>query len=182
MRLRIFKSAAVILLSASAWTGSLFGQSKPQCTVGDEDVPWSFPACALTTQHGEQYVSPKYLKGSEFNAYGLTWVHLVPGGNVYVNRKGRIVVHDVSTMDNGADFFHRGLVRLERGGKYGFADSKGRIIVPIRYEGASNSEEDGPQVCVGCRTELIGEHGEFKRGQWFNVDARGLLHEISGLK
>lgn len=175
---RVFRTAVVMLMSASAWTGSLVGQSNQQCTVGDEDIPWSFPACALTEGHGEQYVSPKYLKGCEFNAYGLTWIHLVPGGYVYVNRKGRIVIRDVSMMDNGADWFHRGLVRLERGGKYGFADPKGHLIVPIRYDGASNTEEDGPRVCVGCKVERLGEHGVFKGGQWFDVDAGGRLREV----
>jgi hypothetical protein len=177
---RVFRIVAIMLAWSIACTGSLLGQSKPQCTIGPEDVPWSFPACALTEAHGEQYVSPKYLKDLEFNGYGLTWIHLVPGGYVYVDRKGRVVIRDVSMMDNGADWFHRGLVRLERGGKYGFADSEGRVIVPIRYDGASNTDEDGPRVCVGCRVERQGEHGVFKGGQWFNVDPHGRLREASG--
>jgi hypothetical protein len=176
----ISRTIALMMVSVSSWTGSLLAQSSSHCTVGDEDVPWSFPACALESRHGEQYVAPKYLKGSEFNADGLTWVRVVPGGFVYVNRKGRIIVRDVSMMDNGADWFHRGVVRLERGGKYGFADSKGRIVVPIQYDCASNSEENGPSVCVGCRIERVGEYGMCKGGQWFNVDPRGRLHEVPG--
>lgn len=176
---KIFRIAVVILTWVISWTGNLNGLSKPQCTVGDEDVPSSFPICALTKAHGEQYIPPKYLKDCEFNAYGLTWIRIVPGGYVYVDRKGRIVVHDVSMMDNGADWFHRGVVRLERGGKYGFADSTGRVIVPILYDGASNTDQDGPRVCVGCRVERVGEYGVFKGGQWFKVDARGRIRKAT---
>lgn len=174
---RVFRIAAVMLIWAIVWTEGIEGQSKPQCMVSNEDIPLSFPACALTKAHGEQYISPKYLKDCEFNTYGLTWVHLRPGGYVYVNRKGRIVVRDVSMMDDGADWFHRGVVRLERGGKYRFADFHGRVIVPIRYDGASNTDQDGPRVCIGCRVERVGEYGVFKGGQWFNVDARGRVRK-----
>jgi len=170
----------VLLAAASAWSGNAFGQSNPSCTVDGEDIPWQFQACALTERHGEPCVPLKYLNNLEFNAYGLTWLHLVPGGYVYVNRNGRIVVRDVSMMDNGADWFHRGLVRLERDGKYGFADWKGRIVIPIRYDGADNTDEEGPKVCVGCRVERSGEYGAFVGGQWFSVDAHRHLHKTSG--
>lgn len=177
---RVLQTAAIMLMSVCVCPEGLVGQSNPQCTIDQETIPWQFPACAVTEKHGGQFVPPRYLKDCEFNAYGLTWIHLDLDGYVYVNRKGRIVVRDVSRMDNGADWFHHGLVRLERSGKYGFADWKGRVIVPLRYDGAINSEEAGPRVCSGCTIERLGEYGLFKGGQWFDVDARGQLHKIAG--
>lgn len=170
-----------MVVVASAWAGSLLAQPSAPCAVDDDDIPWQVPDCALIERQGEQYLAAKYLTSRrlEFNAYDLAWFHLHSGGYVYINRTGRIVISDVAIMDNGAEAFHHGLVRLERGGRYGFADRNGRIVVPIRYGGASNSDDEGPRVCVGCRLERKGEYGFFTKGQWFSVDAGGRLHKLS---
>lgn len=165
-----------IVVLAYGWAGSLFAQSIPRCVVDDEVSEWRFPSCALITRQGAQYVPSNYLKDATFNEYGLLGLGLDLGGRVYVNREGRIVIRYVALMDNEADPFHHGLVRLERAGKYGFADPKGRIVVPIRYDGALNSDEEGPRVCAGCRVEQDGEYHYFAGGHWFDVDAGGRLH------
>jgi hypothetical protein len=82
-------------------------------------------------------------------------------------------------MDSGTDVFHRELVRLEHDRKYGFADRRGRIVIPVRYDGALNSDEEGPKVCVGCRMEKSGEYGLFTGGHWFSADGRGHLRAVS---
>ena len=168
------KAVLALVSVTSIGTAHLPAQPASNCKVGKEDVPWSFPACALRSAGGNQYLPTNYLKGLKFNEYDLTWVHVVPGDFVYVNRSGKIVVHDVSVMDNGADWFHHGLVRLERQGKFGFADSKGHIVVPIIYEGAGNGP-DGPSVCVGCNVVRVGEYNEFRGGYWFQVDVHGRM-------
>ncbi len=132
----------------------------------------------LVERGGEQYVSSEYLGCAEFNRYGLAWLDLSPGVFAYADRTGRIVIRDVAMMDNMADQFHHGVVRLKRGEKYGFADPTGRIVVPIRYDGAMNSDEYGPRVCAGCRVERDGEYSVFTGGRWFDVDIGGRLHEI----
>jgi hypothetical protein len=180
VRQRILQGLSVgtTLLAAAIWSVPAPAQPNSPCAVDSEDLPFHFPACALVQLHGEPHVPHKYLAGLEFNEYGLTWLQLFPGGYVYVNRNGRIVIRDVSQMDNGADWFHRGLVRLQRDAKYGFADWTGRIVVPIRYDGAGNDDQAGPSVCVGCKTVQEGEHSSFVGGTWFSVDSRGGLHEI----
>ena len=151
-------------------------QPEKTCAVTEEDFPFSFPACAMQQQHETQFVPLKFLRGADFNRYGLTWVRVVPGGYMYVNRKGRVIVRDISSMDNGADYFNHGMVRLERAGKYGYADFKGRIIVPIRYDGALNAANGRPLVCVGCKAKTTGEYSWFEGGHWFVVDPEGKLH------
>ena len=168
--------AIAVLVATTGWTGSVFAQSIPRCVVDDEVSEWRFPSCALIVRQGAQYIPSKYMRGALFNQYGLVGLGLDQGGRVYVNREGRIVIRYVALMDNGADPFHHGLVRLERSGKYGFADPKGRIVVPIRYDGAMNSDEYGPSICVGCKAEGDGEYHYFTGGQWFTLDSGGRLH------
>ena len=170
---RLFAIAAL----AMAGTGSLFAQPAPSCAADADAIPLFVPACALVERHGGQYVASRYLSRLDFNGLGLAWIRLIAGGFVYVDRTGRIVIRDVATMDNGADDFHRGLVRLQHGAQYGFADPTGRIVVPITYDGALNTDEDGPMVCVGCSLKQEGEHSLFTAGRWFTVDAAGRLRE-----
>jgi len=174
---RLFGVAVSMMVMAGVWAGSARARLSQSCRVDDEDIPLLVPACALIQRQGEQYLASKYLNSSrlDFNSHGLAWLHLVDSGFVYVNRTGRIVIRDVSMMDNGADEFHHGLVRLQRGEKYGFADPKGRIVIPVHYDGAMNTDEDGASVCVGCKVQQSGEHSFFTAGQWFAVDARGRL-------
>ena len=49
---------------------------------------------------------------------------------MYVSRKGKVVIWGVPVMDNGADSFHDGLVRIVRNGKYGFANRGGEVVIP----------------------------------------------------
>ena len=168
----------MIAAMASLWAGTLLAQPAPRCVVDAEAFPFFVPACVLVERHGEEYVTSKYLNRLDFDGEHLAWLRLLAGGFVYVDRTGRIVIRDVAMMDNGADDFHRGLVRLQRGAKFGFADPTGRIVVPIQYDGAINTDEDGPKVCVGCGLRQEGEHAVFTEGKWFTVDARGGLHAI----
>ena len=59
----------------------------------------------------------------------MGWQALLSFGRVYVDRSGRIVTRDVGFKDNAPDEFHHGLVRIERDGKWGYADPSGRIVV-----------------------------------------------------
>jgi hypothetical protein len=82
-------------------------------------------------------------------------------------------------MDNATDEFHHGVVRLERNGRWGYADSSGQIIVPMQYSCALNYKDQytdiGPLICNGCRSELHGEYKDCAKGQWFLVDGHGNL-------
>ncbi len=79
-------------------------------------------------------------------------------------------------MDNGADWFHDGLVRFVKGGKYGFANSKGQVVVPPVYDGAMNFEQGRAEVCKGCKSRCadpLCEYHLFAGGQWFRIDTKG---------
>lgn len=100
----------------------------------------------------------------------------LPTGWVYINRRGEVVVSDVAVMDNGANVFHHGLVRVTRDHRWGLADTRGRLVVPLEYDGMLDYQPGkGWQVCTGCRAASDGEHGWFEGGRWGWLDRHGRL-------
>jgi len=73
---------------------------------------------------------------------------------MYVSRTGRVVIIGVPSMDNGADTFHNGLVRVIRNKKYGFANRKGQIVIAAHYDGAMNFEQGKSKVCLAARGRI----------------------------
>jgi hypothetical protein len=134
------------------------------------------PACAVRSEHGRLRVMPSYAATLSFNRYGLTPVCLPQTCWSYINRRGWVIVRDVAVMDNGASDFHRGLVRVRRDNKWGLADTRGKLVVPLRYDGMFDYEsKTGWVACSGCREvgDKWGEHHWFEGGQWLRLNARG---------
>ena len=97
---------------------------------------------------------------------------------MYVDRRGFVIVMGVAAMDNGADSFHDGLVRVVRNGNYGFANRRGHLVVPPIYDGAMNFERGRAIVCKGCQNKCAGpecEHHSFVGGEWFQIDVKGTV-------
>lgn len=160
---------------------SLYGFASPQqgsrqtpCVVEDIDTP-RMPACVIQSHNGVLFIPRKYWMHPAFNRYGLSAFTIESFGRVYINRSGRIIIRNVGLMDNAPDEFHHGLVRVSRDEMWGYADASGRIVVPVKYSCAINSEDIGPLVCVGCRIEQQGEYHTCLDGHWFHADARGHL-------
>lgn len=144
------------------------------CVVADIDTS-TMPACVLHSSNGVLFIPKKYWMHPAFNRYGLSAFTIESFGRVYINRAGRIVIRDVALMDNGPDEFHHGLVRVNRDEMWGYADPSGRIVVPVKYSCALNSEDIGPLVCLGCHIEQAGEYKTCTHGHWFRTNASGHL-------
>jgi len=153
------------------------------CIVEDMDTAM-MPACVIQSRGAGLYIPRKYWMHPSFNRYGLAVFTIQSFGNVYINRNGRIVIRDVAWIDNGPDDFHHGVVRINRDGKWGFADPSGRMVVPAKYSCATNFRDQfqdyGPLVCVGCRMERRGEYESCLGGQWFHADSHGQLTPAHG--
>jgi hypothetical protein len=153
------------------------------CVVEDIDAPM-MPACVVQSRNGILYIPKKYWMHPSFNRYGLSAFIIESFGNVYIDRAGRIVIRDVASIDNGPDDFHHGLIRINRGGKWGYADPTGRIVVPVKYSCALNFRDQfqnvGPIICVGCRWEQQGEYHACLGGEWFRTDSEGHLTPAHG--
>jgi len=134
------------------------------------------PRCALETRGDQLYVASRFVrrlfndphqKMAATGAEGEGWI--------YIDRTGRVLVRNVATMDNGADSFHGGLVRVTRDGKWGLATARGRLAVPMEFDGMLDPHEGERRwaACKGCRTAGDGEHGWFEGGTWYWIDRKG---------
>jgi hypothetical protein len=132
--------------------------------------------CVKLSKKGQLFIASQYLRQLSFGKNGLAVVYSKEEGWMYVNRKGRVIISGVAAMDNGADVFQDGLVRFFQDKKWGFADEKGKVIVPAIYDGALNFENGLAKVCNGCRlscAEPECEHHLFTGGEWFYINTEG---------
>jgi hypothetical protein len=70
--------------------------------------------------------------------------------------------------DNGASYFHSGVVRVVRNRKYALATDKGSLATAL-YDGMNEFDEDvgGWKACNGCRLMKDREYSFFEGGKWF---------------
>ena len=136
------------------------------------------PDCLHKAANGELFVKQQILKQLQFDSYGLTVVRSATNGWMYVARTGKVVISGVPTMDNWADTFHDGLVRVVRNRKYGFANRAGELLILPAYDGAMNFENGTAKVCNGCMNKCIEqacEYHAFSGGEWFEINIKGTV-------
>jgi hypothetical protein len=134
------------------------------------------PRCALETRSGQLYVGQRFVQRLFSNTRQKMAAAGAEGeGWIYVDRAGRVLVRNVATMDNGADSFHGGLVRVTRDGKWGLATMRGRLAVPMEFDGILDPHEGERrwEACKGCRMAGDGEHNWFEGGTWYWIDLQG---------
>jgi len=81
-------------------------------------------------------------------------------------------------VDNWADSFHDGLVRVVRNEKYGFANRKGQFVISAKYDAAMNFENGKATVCNRCQSKYADhdcEHHVFAGGEWFQINTQGMV-------
>jgi hypothetical protein len=128
--------------------------------------------CIRQATDGNRFVSQQVLKLLRFDSYGLAPLLSAKEGWMYVSRTGRVVIAGVPTMDNWADSFHDGRVRVVRNRKYGFANRKGQIVISAKYDGAMNFEKGTAKVCSRCESKCVDhdcEYSFFAGGEWFQI-------------
>ena len=137
------------------------------------------PNCLRLLAGGDLFIAPHVVRQLHFDSYyGLAPVFSRVNGWMYVSRKGKAVVRDVPTVDNGPDLFHDGLVRVLSHQKYGFANRKGQLVIPLTYDGAINFDNGKAKVCKGCESKCSGadcERHVFAGGEWFQIDTQGTI-------
>jgi WG containing repeat len=134
--------------------------------------------CLQKASNGELSVKQQVLKRLRFDSHGLAVVRSATNGWMYVSHTGKVVISGVPTMDNSADTFHNGLVRVVRNGKYGFSNRTGQLVILPVYNGAMNFERGKATVCNGCTSKCVAlecEHHVFSGGEWFEIDMKGTV-------
>jgi len=136
------------------------------------------PGCLNRTAEGKLLVTQQVLKELHFDSYGLAAIRSAREGWMYVSHGGRVLISGVPTMDNWADSFHDGLVRVVRNNKYGFANRKGQVVISAIYDGAMNFEKGKAKVCNRCVSKCVDHNCEyhvFAGGEWFEIDTKGTV-------
>lgn len=65
-----------------------------------------------------------------------------------------------------------GMILITENGKYGFANSKGEIVIKPSYDCASSFYEGTAKVSNDC-SEGEDEHERWKMNTWFEIDKKG---------
>jgi hypothetical protein len=95
-------------------------------------------------------------------------------GIVGINRNEEILFN-VFVFDNGPDPLSDGLFRIVKNGKTGYANSKGKIIIPPEYDCAEPFYNGVARVGMGCKTQTNGEHAMWAGGRWFTINRQGKI-------
>jgi len=129
-------------------------------------------ACASRAAGGSLRIAPRHLRRLDFGSDGLATVFVEGPGWVYVRRDGAAL--EVPAFDNGPDAFSEGLVRIRRGGRFGFADRSFRTVIVPSFDFAWPFEKGRALVCIGCAPSATREeHAPVSGGSWGYVDSSG---------
>jgi hypothetical protein len=185
MRIASITIALLLIVATTAAKHDAYAQApKPQTTHGvvPTGTPCFFdfdrgevPNCLRESATGALSIAPEFVNDLAFDSHGLAAVRSAKEGWMYVSRSGKVVIKGVPVMDNGADSFHDGLVRIVRNGKYGFANRAGQVVIPTIYDGAMNFENGRAEVCKRCQISSEGEYHVFSGGDWFRINAKGAI-------
>jgi hypothetical protein len=165
----------LLVIFYALFAGSDINAEGRKCVLPAHDFK-EVSNCVKLDKKGHLVIAPQYVRQLSFGENGLAVVYSKEEGWMYVNRKGRVIISGVAAMDNGADVFHDGLVRFSKNNKWGFADVKGKVVVPAIYDGALNFEKGLAKVCNACRSECAGtdcEHHIFAGGEWVYINTKG---------
>lgn len=116
-------------------------------------------------------IPPRYIIALEFQPEGTAAVAAEDGWAI-IDSGGEVLLRPF-VVNNGPDNFSEGLARFVEGGKLGFFDRAGDVVISAQYDGARAFSEGLAAVCVGCRRKTAGEHGFWVGGRWGYVDRSG---------
>lgn len=111
---------------------------------------------------GEMVIPYLYSNASIEFSNGFAWVqHPNKRGWEIINSNGEIIGHG-DGFETVAPFTKEGLARVEQKGKWGFANSKGELVIPCEYDHAEDFtdglafvEQDGLYGLINPEGELV---------------------------
>ena len=133
----------------------------------EQDDRWGYK-----TRQGKVVIAPRYQIAGRFSN-GIAAV-CCDSGWAYIDATGRVVIRPLP-YDNGPDPFQEGVARFTAGGKVGFCDRRGRIVIPAKFDWAGQFSQGRAVVCEDCRPVQEGEHTLQKGGRWGYIDRTGAI-------
>lgn len=173
VRARIMKIFLTTLIGILILATAVFAEpTRSSCMYYDSQGFIERKDC-LEVQGKERFrVAAQHLKHIQFEGkYAV--IHSRDHGWMYINKKGNVIVQDVMSMDNGADYSKDGFVRYQREGKCGFADLSGSRTIRPQFDGCLPFEQGIARVCNDCRHERDGEYSGYAGGDSFCINTKG---------
>ncbi len=144
----------------------------------------NLPPCAVETRNGRVFIVKEVAeilftrpsitaRRVKVEGRSLACVFVPGTGWSYIDRSGQVIVKNVAFFDNGGSPFHNGLVRVKRDEKWGLANAKGLLVVPLEFDGILEFNSGRWLACKGCKTQRAGEYSFFTGGSWFAIDQHG---------
>lgn len=95
-------------------------------------------------------------------------------GIVGINRNGEIMFDAFVFGDFQIDQPSEGMFRVKRNGKIGFANLRGKVVIPCKYECAEPFLNGKAKVALNClySKDDIG-HVKTESNEWFYIDKKG---------
>ncbi len=122
---------------------------------------------------GRVVIPARYQIAGEFSRYGIAPVADESGWQ-YIDVAGRTVVRPF-LVDNGPDDFQEGLARFQEGGRFGYFDERGRIVIQPQFDFAASFCGGRAAFCFGCVKTMDGEHSRYTGGKWGFIDREGRM-------
>jgi hypothetical protein len=124
-------------------------------------------------ERGGAVIAARYIMAMPFSRHGLAAV-VDDSGWVYINRQGKKLIRPY-VFDNGPDYFCEGLARYVSGGRIGFFDESGRIVIPAKFQFAAPFSGGFSAFCERCVPVREGEHTRQQGGKWGYLDKKGAI-------
>lgn len=124
--------------------------------------------------NGEVALPATFYIAQDFNVCGVAVV-LDADGWRYIDKSGQTLVRPM-IFDNGPDDFQEGLARYIDGGKYGYFDQCGKIVIPAQYDFALPFDGGKGRAgfdCIFPLADPAGEHRSYECKRWVDVPADG---------
>ncbi|OWY22002.1 WG repeat-containing protein [Sphingobacteriales bacterium UPWRP_1] len=93
-------------------------------------------------------------------------------GFLGINKKGQ-TLFEVLAYDNGPDYPQNGLFRITRNGKIGYANLRGKEVIPPQFDCAYPFENGRAKVSLQCTQKPDGEHTVWQSNSWYYIDLNG---------
>ncbi len=125
----------------------------------------------FTDTNGKEIIPAQFIMAQDFSTFGIAAV-IDDSGWVYINKKGEKLIRPF-IVDNGPDYFSKGLARYIKDGKIGFFDEYGNIVIKAQFDYAKPFLNGKAEVCNGCYFKTEGEHTRVIDGNWKYINKSG---------
>jgi hypothetical protein len=121
---------------------------------------------------GRPVISPRFRFAYEFSEQGVAAAIDLAGRPVFLDTNGAELA-EAYFYDNGPDYFSSGRARIVGGGKVGFIDEHGNVVIAPTWDGATSYCGPVAAVCNGCSRGTGDEVDSIAGGSWGIIDRRG---------